>query len=56
MLPQAGTVSVPLFIYRLAMLAWSLWLVFALLRWIRWGWGCFSHGGLWRPRVRITPP
>jgi len=56
MLPQAGTFSVPLFIYRLAMLAWSLWLVFALLRWIRWGWGCFSHGGLWRPRVRITPP
>lgn len=54
-LPQAGVFSAPLFIYRLAMLAWSLWLVFGLLRWIRWGWRCFSHGGLWRPRARITP-
>jgi hypothetical protein len=34
------------------MLAWSLWLVFALMRWARWGWTCFGAGDLWRPRAR----
>jgi hypothetical protein len=52
-LPSAWVVSVPLLVYRLAMLAWALWLAQALLRWLRWGWESFSHGELWRPlRVR----
>src|SRR5690606_31539026 len=50
-LPRAGVVSVPLWVYRLAMLAWSLWLVFALLRWIGWGWRSFATGGLWQRRA-----
>ncbi|MBR9857092.1 MAG: hypothetical protein GYB38_05220 [Gammaproteobacteria bacterium] len=48
-LPRAWVLSVPLLVYRLLMLAWALWLAFALLRWLRWGWGCFSSHGLWRP-------
>ena len=48
-LPRAWVLSVPLMVYRLAMLAWALWLAQALLRWLRWGWGCFTEGGLWRP-------
>lgn len=48
-LPQARVLSVPLLVYRLLMLAWALWLAFALLRWLRWGWGCFSSHGIWRP-------
>jgi hypothetical protein len=54
-LPQGWMFSLPLFVYRLAMLAWALWLAFALIRWLRWGWECFSTHGLWRklePRVR----
>ncbi len=47
-LPRAWVVSVPLGVYRLLMLAWALWLAFALLRWLRWGWGCFSTQGLWK--------
>ncbi|OUR64683.1 hypothetical protein A9Q79_05120 [Methylophaga sp. 42_25_T18] len=47
-LPQAWVVSVPLFIYRALMLLWSLWLAFALLGWLRWGWQCFSRDGIWR--------
>jgi hypothetical protein len=31
------------------MLAWALWLAQALLRWLRWGWQCFTAGELWRP-------
>ncbi|NOZ10851.1 MAG: hypothetical protein GXP09_07435 [Gammaproteobacteria bacterium] len=47
-LPTAWVASVPLFIYRFLMLAWALWLAFALLRWLRWGWECFATNGLWR--------
>jgi hypothetical protein len=53
-LPQSWVFSLPLFAYRFAMLAWALWLAFALIRWLRWGWECFSTNGLWRkmePRV-----
>lgn len=48
-MPQTWIFSVPIIFYRIAMLAWALWLALALLRWLRWGWGCFSHNGLWRP-------
>ena len=48
LLPQASVISVPLMAYRLLMLAWALWLAFALLRWLRWAWSCFSSDGLWR--------
>lgn len=56
LLPQAWVWSVPLFVYRLAMLAWALWLAFALIRWLRWGWDCFGTNGLWRKIERVTPP
>jgi hypothetical protein len=49
--------SVSLWIYRLAMLAWSLWLAIAVLGWLRWGWGAFGGGGFWRPGPpTATPP
>lgn len=47
--PQAEILSVPLLVYRGLMLAWALWLAFAVLGWVRWGWGRFASGGLWRP-------
>lgn len=52
-LPQAWFISVPMWVYRSVMLCWSLWLVFALIGWCRWGWNCFSSQGLWRS---LTPP
>ena len=52
LLPSAWIVSVPVIVYRIAMLAWALWLTQALLRWLRWGWDCFSRGEAWRP-VRL---
>ena len=47
-LPSAGILSVPMMVYRLAMLAWSLWMAVSLLNWLRWGWNCFSQDGLWK--------
>ncbi|MEE4376663.1 MAG: hypothetical protein V2J55_04010 [Candidatus Competibacteraceae bacterium] len=56
-LPQAWVLSVPLIVYRGLMLAWALWLAFALLRWLNWGWQCFSSGGIWRQlRAQQTDP
>lgn len=46
-LPIATVVSVPLIVYRLLMLAWSLWLAVSLLDWLKWGWNCFASQGLW---------
>ena len=48
--PEAWLLSMPLWIYRLAMLAWALWLARSLLDWVRWGWQGFASGGYWPPR------
>lgn len=47
-LPTATVISVPLMAYRIAMLAWSLWLAVSLLSWLKWGWSCFAANGLWQ--------
>ena len=48
-LNDAWVVSVPLWVYRVAMLIWSLWLAFALIRWVQWAWRAFSQPTLWQP-------
>ncbi len=52
-LPRPWVVSLPTLVYRGAMLAWALWLASACLAWIRWGWGAFASGGLWRPKAKV---
>jgi hypothetical protein len=47
--------SLPLWAYRTAMLAWSLWLAFRLLRWLRWCWDRYASGGLWKPFTPERP-
>jgi hypothetical protein len=54
-MPEAWVLSLPLWVYRLLMLLWSLWLAFSLLRWLRWGWSCWSTGGWWRKRSPRKP-
>ncbi|MDO9425187.1 MAG: hypothetical protein Q7T40_13495 [Methylobacter sp.] len=50
-LPIATLISVPLTVYRLLMLVWSLWLAVSLLNWLKWGWACFSSNGIWHKSV-----
>ncbi len=52
-LPVAMVVTVPMWIYKVLILAWALWLSFALLRWLPWVWRCFSSQGFWRPRTKV---
>ncbi len=49
LLPEAGVLSAPLFVWRVVMFAWVLWLVSSLIKWLPWAWQCFSDGKLWMP-------
>ncbi len=46
--PDAGVLSLPLWVYRVGMLVWALWLASGLVRAIGWGWRSFGTGGFWR--------
>jgi hypothetical protein len=35
------------------MLVWALWLALSMVRWLHWGWKCFSGGGFWKKSQRI---
>ena len=47
--PAAGVLSLPLWLYRVAMLLWALWLAASLVRGVGPAWRAFTEGGLWRP-------
>ena len=47
-LPQASAVSLPLWVYKVLMLAWALWLANALIGWLRDGFAAWTKGGYWR--------
>ena len=48
-LPTAWVFSLPGWVFLLAMLAWSLWLAFALPRWTKAAWTAVSQPELWPP-------
>jgi len=55
-LPLGGVLSVSLWVYKIAMLAWALWLANALIGWLRWGFEAWSSGGYWRPKSTAPLP
>jgi hypothetical protein len=54
-LPQPTLLSAPMWVYRVLMLAWSLWLARRLLGWAPWVFRAFVAGGLWKKRVKAKP-
>jgi hypothetical protein len=54
--PRAGVLSLPLWLYRVAMLLWALWLAAALVRGVGPAWRAFTEGGLFRPILRRAGP
>ncbi len=46
-LPSAWVFSVSLWWYKAAMLAWALWLAFALTRWLPFAWRALNAGSPW---------
>jgi hypothetical protein len=53
--PVTGVMSLSMWVYRVAMLLWALWLAASLVRAVGWGWRAFSEGGIWRPLVLRRP-
>ncbi|MFH2091327.1 MAG: hypothetical protein ABIJ31_03090 [Pseudomonadota bacterium] len=54
-LPKAWVLSIPMLVYRLAMLAWALWLSFWLVSILKWGWQQFTTPVIWcklPPRIK----
>lgn len=50
-------ISAPMLVYRVAMLAWALWLALSVVGWLRWAFRAFGTGGFWRrPPPRPAPP
>jgi len=49
-LDRPWVVTVSIWLYRLLMLLWGLWLANAVIRWIVEGWRQFTAGGAWRWR------
>ena len=54
--PVAQVLSVPLWVWRLLNLVWALWLAMSLVKWLRWGWGEYSRGGLWALALAAPRP
>jgi hypothetical protein len=54
-LPRPWLLSAPIWVYRVLMLAWSLWLARRLLGWAPWVFRAFAAGGLWKKRVKAAP-
>ncbi|MFK7887742.1 MAG: hypothetical protein AB8G16_12860 [Gammaproteobacteria bacterium] len=51
MLPAAGVITLPMWVYKGLILLWSLWLAFAVMRWLPWMWRAFSKDGYWRNKA-----
>jgi len=54
-LPQASAFSLPMWVYKVLMLAWALWLANALIGWLREAWAAWTQGGYWQPRPETKP-
>ncbi|MDR0250494.1 MAG: hypothetical protein LBI35_04170 [Burkholderiales bacterium] len=50
--PTVMLISLPMWVYRAAMLIWALWLAFAVIGWLRRGLAAWMQGGYWRKEQR----
>ncbi|MCA9581342.1 MAG: hypothetical protein KC416_06075, partial [Myxococcales bacterium] len=55
-LPRPWILSAPLWVWRVGMLLWSLWVAWYLIGWIRMAYGAYVEGGHWRRLQRPTKP
>ena len=53
-LPEAIALSLPMWVYKVLILAWALWLSLALLKWLPWTWQCFARDGFFRSRTQAN--
>jgi len=49
-------VSLPLWVYKVLMLAWAIWLANALIGWLRDSFSAWTRDGYWRARPAASAP
>jgi hypothetical protein len=60
--PGAWILTLSTKIYSYLMLVWAVWLAVSIIRWLIWGWKCFSSTTLWKkgpprpPQPNTLPP
>ncbi len=54
-LPQAAAITLPLWVYKVLMLLWALWLANALIGWLRNAFASWTTDGYWRARKKVAP-
>lgn len=54
-LPAAHAISLPLWVYKVLMLAWALWLANTLIGWLRAAFTAWMRDGYWRSRPKPAP-
>ena len=54
-MPGAGVLSAPLWVWRVLMLGWALWLAVRLFRWGKWAWAHYARGGWFTGGITPAP-
>ncbi len=54
-MPVGSVFTLPMWLYRMLMLAWAFWMAWALIRWMRWAVQCFVSDGAWRAWFKRKP-
>lgn len=52
--PQPWQLVLPLWLWRVLLLVWCIWLVRACLGWGKWGWDACTAGGIWPSKAKAT--
>ena len=47
---EAGACTLPMWVFRVLMMAWALWTALWLMRTFKWAWQSFTTGGYWKKR------
>ena len=55
-LPQASAITLPLWVYKVLMLVWALWLANALIGWLRHAFAAWTTQGYWRASKKVASP
>lgn len=49
-LPQVSIYSLPLYVYHIFTLSWSLWVALVVIKWMGWAWKIFQKDGAWKSK------
>lgn len=51
-LPIAWVISLPIWVYKIVMMVWSIWVAFTIPSWVNWGWKAFTKDIVWKKSTK----